>query len=254
MAGDRGFTLTELVIVIVIMAIVSTISVRFIQFSTQGAIDTSERQQLAAAGGIISEILSREIREALPVSIRTRQGGRCVELIPILAGGRYQGQLKESHSEFTTLGDSQGPVTGRVVVYPYSASPYELFTPGSVSSSVATWDGSQVSYTDGETQRFAAESPRSRFFMVAGPLAFCRSDSGGLLERYDNYALDANFTTGDSTVVATGLVTAPASPLFRVEEASLTRNALVVINLELAARRGNETYQLSQEVQIRNVP
>lgn len=54
----RGFTLVELVIVIVLLAIVATISVRFVSLSTQGALDVSSRQQRSLAGVVISEQIS----------------------------------------------------------------------------------------------------------------------------------------------------------------------------------------------------
>lgn len=254
MHRGSGFTLIELIMVIVILAVVSLVSVRFISFSSQGAIDTAERQQLAAAGGIISEILSRDIREALPASIRTRESGRCVEFIPIISGGRYQGQRTELHSEFETRGAAPDPVAGRVVVYPYAASPYAPGMNSAVSSVAATWDGVQVSYDGGEVQRFAADSPRARFFLINEPVTYCQSASGGQLQRFSGYGLGDNFTDGDEEIVATGLVADSSTPVFQVEEASLTRNALVVFTLRLQARRGDENYQLSQEVQIRNVP
>lgn len=255
LAPERGFTLTELIMVIVILAIVSTVSVRFIGFAAQGAIETSERQQMGAAGGLISEILSREIREALPNSIRSREDGRCVEFIPVLAGGAYTAsQLTSPHSEFTSEGRAPGPVSGRVAVYPYSASPYAPDNPGSVSLSTATWNDDRVLYDDGGEQRYLGNSPASRFYLIRGPVAFCQSVSGGFLERYDGYELGENFTQGNREVVAAGLVADPGTPVFRVEEASLTRNALVVFELGLTAPRSGETTQLSQEVQIRNVP
>lgn len=47
MRRAAGFTLVELIIVIVLLAIVATISVQFVALSTRGAIDVSSRQQRA---------------------------------------------------------------------------------------------------------------------------------------------------------------------------------------------------------------
>ncbi|MDX1588762.1 MAG: type II secretion system protein [Oleiphilaceae bacterium] len=253
MKRSGGFTLTELVMVIVILSVVSLVSVRFISFSTQGAIDTAERQTMAAGAGILAERISRELREALPASLRTHDDGRCVEFIPILRGGGYQGSLTEPVNRFRTRGEAATPVTGRVAVYPYSLSPYDPDNPGSVSIEEATWDLDQVAFPEGVEQRFLADSPRSRFAMIATPVTFCQS-AGGRMERFSGYPPGASFGSGERQVVASGLADTGGAPVFRVAEPSLTRNALVILDLRLAASRGDETYQLAQEVQIRNVP
>ena len=86
-----GFTLIELIIVIVLLAVVSTISVRFVALSTQGSIDTSARQQRALASVVISEQISRALREALPQSVRvvTLNGNQCLEWMPIQSASNY---------------------------------------------------------------------------------------------------------------------------------------------------------------------
>ena len=55
MERTRGFTLIELIMVIVLLAIVATVSVRFVALSTRGALDVSERKQRALQGVVISE-------------------------------------------------------------------------------------------------------------------------------------------------------------------------------------------------------
>lgn len=55
MSRSSGFTLIELVIVIVLLAIVATISVQFVALSTRGALDVSSRQQRALQSVVISE-------------------------------------------------------------------------------------------------------------------------------------------------------------------------------------------------------
>ncbi|MBQ0779683.1 MAG: prepilin-type N-terminal cleavage/methylation domain-containing protein, partial [Thalassolituus oleivorans] len=71
MAFSRGFTLIELVITIVLAGILATISVKFLQFSSQGLVSSAGRQQLAASGYVVNEQVSRAVRNALPGSIRT---------------------------------------------------------------------------------------------------------------------------------------------------------------------------------------
>jgi len=89
MRRSRGFTLVELVMVIVLLAIVATISVRFVALSTQGAIDVGSRQLRSFSAVVISEQISRALREALPGSVRVSSDGACIEWMPVLAASNY---------------------------------------------------------------------------------------------------------------------------------------------------------------------
>ena len=82
-----GFTLIELLMVIVLLGIVATVSVRFVSLSTQGALDVSARQLRAFQGVVVSEQITRELREAFALSVRT--SGDCIEWLPLEAGTNY---------------------------------------------------------------------------------------------------------------------------------------------------------------------
>jgi len=250
MSGVRGFTLTELIMVIVILGIVASISVRFIQFSSQGAIDTAERQQMAMAASIMTERMSRELREALPTSLRAREKGSCIEFIPIRAGGRYAEGDRTRPTDFFQTEDQafQSRITGQVSIYPYVGNPYSPGNPGAVSEQSADWVGDQVEFNGSEDQAFGANSPRRRFYLVGTPVAYC--GESGLLRRYSGYGIGDNFRSGVGAIAGAGLT----DVRFSVDRPSLTRNALVTIELELKGDRTDETYSLAQEVQIRNVP
>ena len=88
MPRQQGFTLVELVIVIVLLGIVATISTQFVSLSVRGAIDLGDRQQRALQSVVISEQITREVREAFPLSVRESDG--CLEWLPILGATSYQ--------------------------------------------------------------------------------------------------------------------------------------------------------------------
>jgi len=77
-----GFTLVEMIMVIVISAILAVGVTRFMGQTVQSYADTGNRQQLATIGWIASERLSRELRTALPNSIRVNAIQSCIEFIP----------------------------------------------------------------------------------------------------------------------------------------------------------------------------
>src|SRR5690554_1980814 len=89
MRRQAGFTLIELIMVIVLLAIVATVSVQFVSLSTRGALDVGARQHRSLAGVVVSEQISRQLREALPTSVRINASGSCVEWMPIRAASYY---------------------------------------------------------------------------------------------------------------------------------------------------------------------
>ena len=67
---QRGVTLVELVVTIVLMGILAGGTVAFVISSTQSYVDTATRNQLSAIGRIATQKLEQAIRLAVPNSIR----------------------------------------------------------------------------------------------------------------------------------------------------------------------------------------
>ncbi|PSF05589.1 MSHA biogenesis protein MshO [Marinobacter fuscus] len=260
-AGLRGFTLIEMVMVIVLLAIVATISVRFVSLSTQGALDVSARQQRSLAGVVISEQLSRELREALPTSIRTNSNGSCLEWMPILAASNYltlPNASSPDRFEAVPLPYNRS-ATGRVVVYGYGEDLYEPKDPGPISPPATMPSGTAavtVQFAGGATHQFASRSPERRFYLAASPVTVCQA--GAYLFRYRDYGLNKAVATAlpashpKREVLAANLVS--GSVRFQVEPPSQKRAAVVSFRFEISDAQSGETTAFDQEVQVRNVP
>ena len=261
MARRNGFTLVELVIAIVLLSIVATISVRFVTLSTQGAIDTGARQLRALSGVVISEQISRALREALPTSVRTNNDGSCIEWMPALAASNYidlpRGGTPNSF-EAAALPDGNS-ANGRIVVYGYGRDLYDPSDPGPISPPATVPAGTSavtVTFDSSETHRFNTNSPQKRFYVVDTPVTFCQV--GRSLYRYKNYgienAIGGNLPTGmpNREVLATSLKR--NSLIFSITPPSLQRGAVVEFEFVLEDTDSGETMTLRQEVQIRNVP
>lgn len=90
-----GFTLVEMIIVIVITGIIAGIVAIFIKAPVQGYLDSARRAELTDIADTAVRRLSRDVRTAVPNSLIVT--GACpvckVEFLPTKDGGRYRADL-----------------------------------------------------------------------------------------------------------------------------------------------------------------
>ncbi|EAT12439.1 prepilin-type N-terminal cleavage/methylation domain-containing protein [Bermanella marisrubri] len=271
---SRGFTLVELIIVIVITSILAVGSVRFISFSAQGLVDTASRSDLSSLSLIASEKLKRQLVNALPNSIRTNSSGNCLEWIPILAASEYvQAPFIGSPDTKTEVHlltvSSELPDEGRLVIYPSVNNADTLYdisrNPGRISNNIAvptsvSSDVSVYQFASGAEFQFERTSPQKRIFIVDEPKSICQQ--GTQLFLYESYGFNSSansYPTGLPSTIPNRVILAnklvAGSIVFRYLPMSLRRNALVGFSMEFRNdEKVQETLLLTEEVQIRNVP
>ena len=258
---QRGFTLVELVVVIVVLGILSVGTVRFLRDASDGYASSTRRAELGSNARLAVERLSRDLRTALPNSVRVV--GACIEYVPVVAASTYQAiPVAMSAASFKAA-----PLTAvgalanvRVAVHPDDPSTlYPLSVPGAISPS-ATFSAPDASNTITVTlaasHRFAAESAQKRFFVVATPVSYC-VDAGRLF-RYQSYGFLAvqpapavlPVAQPQRAVVADALVAGGAP--FTYTGASENRNAVVKVTLAFAS--SGDRVDIDHLVQLRNVP
>jgi MSHA biogenesis protein MshO len=265
---SSGFTLIELIIVIVISGIIAVGSARFVANTATGYVATATRQENAALAVIVSQKISRELRMALPNSLRVNAGNTCIEFVPVLFGDRYVNAPIAPAAASTTVTTTNttyslsNDVDEYVVVYP--SSPNSIYSPGNSSAITAAEIAaipSANTITLGASHQFPANSPNRRLYIVSDPVSYCYASVSGEngIFRYSGYGFNSTMVappTGGTRSMLVNNVN-PGTASFDVIGATLTRNAIAKISFQIASPvsyGADETLYIDQQVQTRNVP
>lgn len=269
---QKAFTLVEMVAVIVILTIVALSSTTFIRFGAQSYTDSTRRYDLSQQGRFAIERISREVRNALPNSVRVATATvsgieyQCLEFMPIEAAGSYLGSVSDqavTTYQAVYFPFPVGSVTGySVVIYPRLAT--DIYASSSYIStldSVGARINNQRAVTLAASTQFAEESPQKRFFIVRDRVSFCAVD--GRILRYAGYTAASSAQpvppSSAASLVAENirLVDRGGTPInvFDITNGTLYRAGIVHIDLQFQdASDVTEWAQFSQEVFLRTTP
>ena len=260
---QRGFTLIEAVVVMVVMGIVLAMSAMFVRQPIESYFDMARRAELTDIADTALRRMARDIHAAVPNSIR--QSGNYLEFVPIITAGRYRTEVgtgTEDILDFTSSTDGSFDVLGPAV--PASAGDsiiiYNLGIPGSdvyegTSRRDAVSGGSNVAYTVG-TAQFPFASPANRFQVANGAVSYqCAANAGnpalGFLRRYAGYAIQSTQATPPAVAPAI-LASNVAACSMSYQSGVQQRSGLVTISLTLTKQ--GESVTLYHEVHVSNVP
>jgi MSHA biogenesis protein MshO len=92
---QTGFTLVEMIMVMVITGIIGGMVAIFIRAPVQGYVDSARRAELTDIADTAMRRMARDVRTAVPNSVRTAGCGAtsCVEFLPTKDGGRYRASV-----------------------------------------------------------------------------------------------------------------------------------------------------------------
>lgn len=260
-----GFTLIETVMVIALMGILVSIVAAFIVRPVEGYRDLARRAALVEAAESALRRMQRDIRTALPNSVRITNtaSGYALELIPVLDGGRYNSSGGAATEQLNFGGDDQFDIqhcfrnpatrttagirlvansrgTGLYNVYNDAGSSVgtqSIITPAtgmtiSITSATCPTSGfDHVTMTPNHDFR-NVQSPNRLIYVVTTASSYLCDTTAGTLTRYYNYAIPA---TQPTTVAAfTALNASSALATNRVTACSLTTTTADVRNRALA--------------------
>ena len=281
---NAGFTLLELVLVIVILGILGVGISSFMRTSVLQYTSFVERTQLISESSFIVQRINRELMHAVPNSIRITGDSsvHCLEFVPNKWATIYT-ELPLQPSPTTTVnvvamqditGATFTPVMSSdfAIVYPLDSNDvYDLARNKRQLISACTDDGPDASCASADdpdniveltvADSFAASSPASRLYVADRAVSYCVRDNNMYRHETGINTTQTAFTSG-GTKIAQNIVntlsddpvaqTATSDDPFRWYDATYRRNAYS--RVLLAFGKDEQVISFVQEVHIPNVP
>lgn len=259
--GQVGFTLIEVLMVIVILGLVASIGSSYVVSALNSYRDAQVRDQLVQRGRLVMEQMARELRMAAPNSVRISSSGNCVEFLPVFASTRYNDNVPtvdNNAPESSTIGVAEYSIGSHIpkhaLVAPYFiAEIYTLGNPATRASLAAYAPGDYTQVDLLNAHRFTRGSLSKRLFLTGDPVRFCVSPQG--LQRIAGYGF---FTSALTDVPPAGTVdlmsqnVAPEGTAFSLTAGSENRHTAVIVSLLFSL--DSSSVDLQHQVLIRNVP
>jgi len=289
--SQRGFTMVELIMVIVMMGVIGGIVAVFMKSPIDAYFDSARRAGLTDMVDTVVRRMARDIQRALPNSIRSA-GDQCVEFIPSKTGGRYRTDVggggdrldfTTTDTSFNMLGDNDASTLPSdqkianadvIAIFNLGISGADAYAADntSVISTAPTVAGTPPETTitvESGGKKFPFESPSKRFHVIAGGEQVVRyvcigatgvtdldangRGKGTLYRQVLDLPLAASAcpTTAPSTGAAL-MATKVSACKFDYGDPDLQRNALLSMTFSVTDKE--ETVSLQHEVHVSNEP
>lgn len=280
-----GFTLIEMIMVIVITGIIAGMVAVFIRAPVQGYVDSVRRAELTDQADVALRRIARDVRLALPNSLREVEADRSFEFIMTKSGGRYRdpadGSTGGNFLRFTAdtnpdctpspnnrCFDALGPLPAmnggdRIVIYNLGTgfSPADAYAGDNVATisgtGAVTANPVQLTGNPFADQTPPLPSPSSRFQVVdQNELVVRYVCDGGELRRFSGCTLAASPTCTGAGALLAGSATAEPKASCEIDyQANATgRNGLLYVRLTLRDTPSDESITLFQQIHVDNSP
>lgn len=264
----RGVTLIEMIVVIVITGIIAAAVAVFIRRPVEGYIDSARRAELTDVADTALRRITRDLRTALPNSIRIVASGGVtyLEFLQTSGGGRYRADVDSggggdvldftaADSSFDVIGAMPAFAGGEsVVIYNLNSDP-TITTLNAYAGDNRATHASNTATTINLTaaKLFPFSSPGKRFHVVQYPVTYACNPGARELRRYWGYAISTPQPTPPATPNNVLLAQQVNGCEFSYT-VSPTNQRTGVVGLRLELTQSGQTVRLFQQVHVSNVP
>lgn len=279
-----GFTLVEIVVAMAVLGIIAAMGAIFVKPAIDAYVGQQRRAELSDVADTALRRMARDVRLALPNSVRVATPGNVyLEFLLTRTGGRYRADQDDGtvagedpldfsapDTVFDTLerlstltGQVIVPATDRVVIHNLGIPGADAYNGDNTSLVTAFSAGGGAAANEDRitiaAKQYPLESPGRRFQVISGPVTYECFNAGtsagegtGFLRRYDGYAIVPS--PQPQPPAGTPAVLASYVSACSIDYTSLSLQARGLLTIRLQLTRGGETVALYQEVHVNNVP
>jgi MSHA biogenesis protein MshO len=282
--SNRGFSLIELIVVIVLLGLLAGGAGLLILNPIEAYDAQVRRQQLVDQGEMALRQIARDLRRALPNSIRIAPAGAgfALEMVNIVDGARYRDEYGGAYvgnadfvldfsgpdRAFNLLGGLNNPAAfaagNRLVIYSTSANVYAEAIDND-KEGIITDDGTSLAFVtlnpgpNREDQislstpfEFTQQSPGQRAFMVDGSISYICNPATSSIVRYSGYGFYNPQQIPPTGATSDDLVTRIISCNASYTPGTAQRGGIISLNISLGD--SGENISLLHQVHVVNVP
>jgi MSHA biogenesis protein MshO len=262
-----GFTIVEMVVVITVVALLAAGATTFIRNPTMAYLDTELHASLTDKADLALRRMTREVRNALPNSVRVATNGvdSFVEFIPVRTAGRYRAEVGISPADnpldfglaadtFDVLGQPVSIAAGdRLVIFNLGITGSDAYEGSNIRPLQTFGSLSTLSFSGGA---FPQASPSSRFYVVSTATTFVCDVTNSRLLMYSGYVMQtaqpSSIASLDALATARQLANNLTSCQISYSAGVLQRSGIVTVYLGMA--EGTARVNLMHQINVVNSP